>query len=186
MAGMRRSEVSALRWADIADAADRDGVLVTVRRGKTNQEGERRDVRFVKDGVARALRTLLRAAAGPVPEGAGGPGPCRSRRRWWGCGSPLRPVPSGRLPAPRRRPPRLEYGGRMVKDQDSPPSLDFQIDASSPSKRPEQFAALLDSALRRPLRRTPGGYGIQRLGKLEKLEDRCGEAAHSRRMSRIQ
>ena len=67
MAGMRRSEVSALRWADVADAADRDGVLVTVRRGKTNQEGERRDVRFVKDGVARALRTL-RAAAGPVPE----------------------------------------------------------------------------------------------------------------------
>ena len=33
--------------------------------------------------------------------------------------------------------------------QDSLPSLDFQIDASSPSKRPEQFAALLDSALRR-------------------------------------
>ena len=61
MAGMRRSEVSALRWAD---AADGDGVLVTVRRDKTNQEGETRDVRFVKDGVARALRTL-RAAAGP-------------------------------------------------------------------------------------------------------------------------
>ena len=67
MAGMRRSEVSALRWADGAEAADGDGVLVTVRRGKTNQEGETRDVRFVKDGVARALRTL-RAAAGPVPE----------------------------------------------------------------------------------------------------------------------
>ena len=46
MAGMRRSEVSALRWADVADAADGDGVLVTVRRGKTNQEGETRDVRF--------------------------------------------------------------------------------------------------------------------------------------------
>ena len=68
MAGMRRSEVSALRWADGADAADGDGILVTVRRrSKTNQEGETRDVRFVKDGVARALRTL-RAAAGPVPE----------------------------------------------------------------------------------------------------------------------
>ena len=37
----------------------------------------------------------------------------------------------------------------MVQDQDSLPSLDFQIDASSRSKRPEQFAALLDSALRR-------------------------------------
>ena len=67
MAGMRRSEVSALRWADVADAADGDGVLVTVRRSKTNQEGETRDVRFVKDGVARALLTL-RAAATPAPE----------------------------------------------------------------------------------------------------------------------
>ena len=67
MAGMRRSEVSALRWADVADAADGDGVLVTVRRSKTNQEGETTDVRFVKGGVARALRTL-RAAASPAPE----------------------------------------------------------------------------------------------------------------------
>ena len=66
MAGMRRSEVSALRWADVADAADGDGVLVTVRRSKTNQEGETRDVRFVKGGVARAIRTL-RAAASPAP-----------------------------------------------------------------------------------------------------------------------
>ena len=31
---MRRGEASALRWADVADAADVDGVLVTVRRGK--------------------------------------------------------------------------------------------------------------------------------------------------------
>ena len=67
MAGMRRSEVSALRWADVADAADVDGVLVTVRRGKTNQEGETRDVRFVKGAVADAVRTL-RAAASPAPE----------------------------------------------------------------------------------------------------------------------
>ena len=67
MAGMRRSEVSALRWADVAAAADGDGVLVTVRRSKTNQEGETTDVRFVKGGVARALRTL-RAAASPTPE----------------------------------------------------------------------------------------------------------------------
>ena len=67
MAWMRRSEVSALRWADVADAADGDGVLVTVRRGKTNQEGEVRDMRFVKGGVARALRTL-RAAADPAPD----------------------------------------------------------------------------------------------------------------------
>ena len=43
-----------------------DGVLVTVRRSKTNQEGEVNDVRFVKDGVARALR-MLRAAMSPEP-----------------------------------------------------------------------------------------------------------------------
>ena len=67
MAGMRRSEVAALRWADVDDAADVDGVLVTVRRGKTNQEGETRDVRFVKGGVAGAVRTL-RAAASPAAE----------------------------------------------------------------------------------------------------------------------
>ena len=58
MAGMRRSEVSALRWADIVESTDGDGMLVTVRRSKTNQEGETNDVRFVKDGVARALRAL--------------------------------------------------------------------------------------------------------------------------------
>ena len=40
-----------------------DGMLVTVRRGKTNPEGETKDVRNVAD----ALRTL-RAAASPGPE----------------------------------------------------------------------------------------------------------------------
>ena len=68
MAGMRRSEVSALRWADVVDTTDGDGVLVTVRRSKTNQEGETNDVRFVKDGVARAIRTL-RAVTNPEPAG---------------------------------------------------------------------------------------------------------------------
>ena len=66
MAGMRRSEVSALRWSDVVDATDGDGVLVRVRISKTNQEGEVNDVRFVKDGVARAIRTL-RAATSPEP-----------------------------------------------------------------------------------------------------------------------
>ena len=61
-----RCEVAALSWDDVADAADGDGILVTVRRSKTNPEGETKDVRYVKDGVARALRTL-RAAACPEP-----------------------------------------------------------------------------------------------------------------------
>ena len=47
--------MSTLRWADVAAAADGGGVLVTVRRSKTNQEGETTDVRFVKSGVARAI-----------------------------------------------------------------------------------------------------------------------------------
>ena len=62
----RLVEVSALRWADVVDSADGDGMLTTVRRSKTNPDGEVKDVRFVKDGVARALR-LLRAATSPEP-----------------------------------------------------------------------------------------------------------------------
>ena len=88
MGGMRRSEVSGLRWADVDDAADGDGVLVTVRREKANQEGETRDVRFVKDAVARTIRTLRarRARRRTIAS-------CRSRRRWWGCGSRRRHEP---------------------------------------------------------------------------------------------
>ena len=55
MAGMRRSEVSALRWSDVVDSTDCDGMLVTVRRSKTNQEGEVNDVRYVK-GWCRTCR----------------------------------------------------------------------------------------------------------------------------------
>lgn len=65
MAGMRRSEVSALCWSDLVETAG-DGMLVAVRRSTTNPEGETGDVRFVKGGVAHALRTL-RAATNPEP-----------------------------------------------------------------------------------------------------------------------
>ena len=68
MGGLRRSEVAALRWADVEDAGDADGILVTVRRSKTNQVGETSDVRYLKNGPARAVRAL-RAAAAPAPEG---------------------------------------------------------------------------------------------------------------------
>ena len=73
MGGLRRSEVSALRWADVADAGDADGILVTVRRSKTNQVGETSDVRYLKDGAARAVR-----APPPRRQPAAW---CRSRRR---------------------------------------------------------------------------------------------------------
>ena len=45
---------------------DGDGGLVTVRRSKTNQVGETRDVQFVRNGALRAIRTL-RAATSPEP-----------------------------------------------------------------------------------------------------------------------
>ena len=56
MGGLRRSEVAALRWADVTDASD--GVLLTVRTSKTNQEGDAADVRYLKNGGAKAIRTV--------------------------------------------------------------------------------------------------------------------------------
>ena len=58
MGGLRRSEVSALEWRDVSDASDGDGVLLTVRTSKTNQEGDAADVRYLKNGGAKAIRTV--------------------------------------------------------------------------------------------------------------------------------
>ena len=66
MGGLRRSEVAALRWADVTDASDSDGVLLTVRTSKTNQEGDTADVRYLKNGAAKAIRTLRAADAAPT------------------------------------------------------------------------------------------------------------------------
>ena len=67
MGGLRRSEVSALEWRDVSDARDGDGVLLTVRTSKTNQEGDAADVRYLKNGAAKAIRTLRAAAADAAP-----------------------------------------------------------------------------------------------------------------------
>ena len=66
MGGLRRSEVSALEWRDVSDARDGDGVLITVRTSKTNQEGDTADVRYLKNGAAKAIRTLRAADAAPT------------------------------------------------------------------------------------------------------------------------
>ena len=66
MGGLRRSEVSALEWRDVSDASDGDGVLLTVRTSKTNQEGDAADVRYLKNGAAKAIRTLRAADAAPT------------------------------------------------------------------------------------------------------------------------
>ena len=67
MGGLRRSEVAAVRWADVTDARDSDGVLLTVRTSKTNQEGDAADVRYLKNGAAKAIRTLRAADADAAP-----------------------------------------------------------------------------------------------------------------------
>ena len=64
MAGLRRSEVSALQWRDFTDATD-GGILVRVRTSKTNQDGDRTDVRYLKNGAAAAVRRL-RASRNPA------------------------------------------------------------------------------------------------------------------------
>ena len=67
MGGLRRSEVAAVRWADVTDATDGDGVLITVRTSKTNQEGDAADVRYLKNGAARAVRTIRAARPDAAP-----------------------------------------------------------------------------------------------------------------------
>ena len=67
MGGLRRSEAATLRWCDITDAGDSKGVLVKVRRSKTNQDGQTADVRYLKNGAAAAIRAL-RAAVQPADE----------------------------------------------------------------------------------------------------------------------
>ena len=56
--GLRRSEVAALRWSDLTDATDGQGLLITVRVSKTNQDGAAADVRYSKNGAADTLRHL--------------------------------------------------------------------------------------------------------------------------------
>ena len=58
MGGLRRAEVSALEWRDVSAATDGDGMLIAVRQSKTNQEADAGDVRYLKNGAARAIRTL--------------------------------------------------------------------------------------------------------------------------------
>ena len=71
MGGLRRSEVSALEWRDVSDARDGDGVLLTVRTSKTNQEGDAADVRYLKNGAAKATPRTTRAPRPSTPARCG-------------------------------------------------------------------------------------------------------------------
>ena len=67
MAALRRSEVAALRWSDVTDAGDAaGGILIRVRTSKTDPAGDTPDVRYIKAGVARAVRSL-RSTTTPEP-----------------------------------------------------------------------------------------------------------------------
>ena len=73
--GLRRSEAAALTWGDEQDATDGAGILVHVRRSKTDQDGTAADVRYLKNGCAVALRqfreriTGQRSGVRPEPTG---------------------------------------------------------------------------------------------------------------------
>ena len=60
-AGLRRSEIAALRWRDVS-ATERPGQLrVRVRASKTNTDGGREDHRLLVDGFAAAVAALRNA-----------------------------------------------------------------------------------------------------------------------------
>ena len=71
MGGLRRSEVSALEWRDVSDARDGDGVLLTVRTSKTNQEGDAADVRYLKERRREGDPHPSRRPARRRPHGSG-------------------------------------------------------------------------------------------------------------------
>ena len=64
--GLRRSEAAALTWGDVQRATDGAGVLVTIRRSKTDQTGDRADVRYIKGAAAGAVLALR--GSGPVSD----------------------------------------------------------------------------------------------------------------------
>ena len=87
MGGLRRSEVSALEWRDVAAASDGDGVLITVRTSKTNQEGDTADVRYLKNGAAKAIRTVRADRPGDAPtDRVVGLAPLQIQRRFTAAG----------------------------------------------------------------------------------------------------
>ena len=106
----------------------------------------RRDVRFVKDGVARALRTL-RAAAGPVPEDQVVPlspqmvglrfAAAALGRRRRGAGD--RPLRTGGAGVGADEPGRVDYrrdARRELEDEAGPTAMLHFMDAPQPDIAP--------------------------------------------------
>ena len=53
-----RAYCSTLTWRNVSKAADGKGLLVTLRRSKTDQKGTTADVRYLKNGAALAVWAL--------------------------------------------------------------------------------------------------------------------------------
>ena len=72
--GLRRSEAAALTWADVRKSADGRGLLVTIRRSKTDQDGTAADVRYLKSAAIAvwAVRPPAPADEAPVLGGLNG------------------------------------------------------------------------------------------------------------------
>ena len=64
-AGLRRSEITALRWQDVTETAQPDQLRVRVRQSKTNPDGAREDDRLLVQSFAAAL-TALRDTIAPA------------------------------------------------------------------------------------------------------------------------
>ena len=65
--GLRRSEVSALRWMDVEPTADAGQVRIRVRTSKTNPTADREDYRLLVNRFSRAITELQSAAGTPDP-----------------------------------------------------------------------------------------------------------------------
>ena len=61
-AGLRRSEIAALAWADVGPAAIPGAVLIHVRASKTDPAGDRTDIRMAKNGTVAALDAIRNGA----------------------------------------------------------------------------------------------------------------------------
>ena len=62
-AGLRRSEIAALRWQDVTDTKWRGQLRVRVRASKTNPEAAREDHRLLVSGFAAAVAALRTSTA---------------------------------------------------------------------------------------------------------------------------
>lgn len=65
MAGLRRSEVAALRWGDIVETGT-GGLLIHVTMSKNNRDGCINDIRFLKGSFADAVRDIRPEDAEPA------------------------------------------------------------------------------------------------------------------------